>query len=102
MTALPEKGRADEAVVALLADRLGLSADAVRVARGSGHHHPPTPPYEGLSMLIAVQCPSARNGGAPQTHAHHRNRCSPHWKRQSWVSRTQGICTHTPLRDGRA
>ena len=35
VTAPPEKGRANEAVLSLLAERLGLPADAVAVARGS-------------------------------------------------------------------
>jgi uncharacterized protein (TIGR00251 family) len=34
VTAPPEKGRANEAVVSLLAERLGLPADAVTVANG--------------------------------------------------------------------
>ena len=34
VTAPPEKGRANEAVVSLLAERLGLPADAVSVASG--------------------------------------------------------------------
>ena len=38
VTAPPEKGRANEAVVSLLAERLGLPADAVAVA--SGHSSP--------------------------------------------------------------
>jgi uncharacterized protein (TIGR00251 family) len=38
VTAPPEKGRANEAVVSLLAERLGLPADAVAVV--SGHSSP--------------------------------------------------------------
>ena len=38
VTALPEKGKANEAVVELLAERLGLSTDALAVA--SGHSSP--------------------------------------------------------------
>ena len=38
VTAPPEKGRANEAVVEMLADRLGLPADAITVL--SGHSSP--------------------------------------------------------------
>jgi len=38
VTAPPEKGRANEAVVAMLADRLGLATDAITVV--SGHSSP--------------------------------------------------------------
>lgn len=38
VTAPPENGRANEAVVSLLAERLGLAADAIAVA--SGHSSP--------------------------------------------------------------
>ena len=44
VTAPPEKGRANEAVMDLLAERLGLSADAIAVA--SGHSSP--------SKIIAI------------------------------------------------
>ena len=43
--ALPEKGKANEAVVELLAERLGLSTDALAVA--SGHSSP--------SKVIAIK-----------------------------------------------
>ena len=42
----PEKGRANEAVVEMLADRLGLSADDITVV--SGHSSP--------SKVIAINC----------------------------------------------
>ena len=44
VTAPSEKGRANEAVVAILADRLGLPADAIAVASG----------YSSPSKVIAI------------------------------------------------
>jgi uncharacterized protein len=36
VTAMPERGRANDAVVVLLADALGVSSEAVRVVAGHG------------------------------------------------------------------